>query len=295
MNKLSNQTANRSRSVELQSARLYCRQLARGHYENFIVGSVLCPREYMQHLYNIYAFCRIADDLADEVGDAQRSLQLLDAWEEEFGLCYGGHPRHPALIALQDTITRFDIPAQLFYDLMSAFKQDCTVSRYDTYSDLLEYCECSANPVGRLFLWLFGYRDTERQELSDRICTGLQLVNFLQDIVDDFARGRVYIPQEDLRSFGCDESCIANKEMTGAFRELMVFETNRAHDCFRQGESLPSMLDGRIRVDVQLFRNGGLAVIEQIRNSEYDVLSRRPRVSKIQQFKLFLGCLLSRR
>jgi squalene synthase HpnC len=281
--------------VDLKSAREYCRKLARGHYENFIVGSILVPRKYMQHLYNIYAFCRISDDLADEVGDSEKSLDLLHAWREDLGRCYAGQPTHPAMVALQDTISQFDIPAKPFEDLISAFEQDCRVSRYDTFSDVLDYCERSANPVGRIFLWVFGYRDEERLALSDDICIGLQLANFWQDVAEDYARGRIYIPREDLEKFGCSESGIAAREMSDAFTDLIRFEVDRAREFFDRGAALPKLLDGRVRIDVELFRRGGMAILEEIRRINYEVILRRPTVSKWRQAQLFLRCLIQRR
>jgi len=291
----SSMTSNESKRMDIQSARDYTRSLARGHYENFIVGSLLVPRRYIQHLYNIYAYCRISDDLADETGDSSKSLELLRDWREELHKCYGGQPSHPAMIALQDTIREFDIPIEPFIDLISAFEQDCSVSRYETYNDLLDYCRRSANPVGRLFLILFGYREDRMFMLSDHICTALQLVNFWQDISEDFNRGRVYIPQEDLKTYGCTESAIASKTFGNNFRELMKFECDRAQQLFDAGAELIPMLDGRIKADVKLFRLGGMAVLDEIRRQDYDVLAKRPKVSKMRQALLFLSCLVYRK
>jgi len=281
-------------TITLEEAWRYCRGLARGHYENFIVGSILVPRGYMQHLYNIYAFCRHSDDLADEVGDSAESLKLLAAWREELGLCYGGRPEHPALIALQDTISVFDIPSKPFEDLISAFEQDCSVARYESYADVLDYCRRSANPVGRLFLWIFGYRDEERVALSDSICTALQLANFWQDVSEDYARGRIYIPMEDLRTYGCSEADIELRKMSDGFRELMRFEVDRAQELFERGSALPPTLGRRLAVDIELFRRGGMTVLDHIRRKGYDVLNHRPEVSKLEQIRLFLSCVFGR-
>lgn len=265
--------------------------MAKAHYENFVVGSVLVPRRYMQHLYNIYAFCRHADDLADETGDHELSIRLLAEWREQLKACYGGRPEHPILIALQDTIDEFDIPMEPFEDLISAFEQDCRVTRYATYADLLSYCERSANPVGRIFLWVFGYKDDERLKLSDKICTALQLANFWQDVASDFERGRVYIPQEDMSIFGCSESDIGARRMTPDFKELIRFEVDRAQEMFREGAPLPSMVNRRLSIDIGLFKRGGMAVLDGIRKIDYDVMSHRPVISKRQKARLFLGCL----
>lgn len=280
--------------VRLDEAQRYCRSLAKGHYENFVVGSILVPRKLMQNTYNLYAFCRHSDDLADETGDPSLSLELLREWREDLRRCYSGSPRHPILIALRTTINTFEIPIEPFEDLLSAFEQDCRVTRYGSYLDLLDYCRRSANPVGRLFLWLFGYKDIERCELSDRICTGLQLANFWQDVASDFARGRVYIPREDMEAYGCTESEIADRNLTPSFAELMKFEVERTEEVFRSGAALPAMLDSRLGMDVELFRRAGLALLGAIRKINYDVLAHRPTLSKVEKAGLLLGCVLRR-
>lgn len=279
-------------SIPLEYAYRYCRSLARGHYENFIVGTILVPRRLMQHLYNIYAFCRFSDDLADEPGDPSLSIQLLDGWKEQLRLCYEGKPTHPILVALQSTVQQFEIPRKPFEDLISAFEQDCKVDRYETYSDVLDYCTRSANPVGRVFLWLFGYKDAERQELSDRICTGLQLANFWQDVASDYKRGRIYLPQEDMVRFGCNESDIAEHRTTQNFIELMKFEVDRAEELFQSAAELPKMLNRRLAVDVELFRVAGLAVLSAVRKIDYNVLNHRPVISKAAKFEMFFKCIL---
>src|SRR5271165_7026801 len=209
-------------------AREYCRRLARSHYENFSVASWFLPRPLRQHFFNVYAYCRISDDLGDEVGDSVASLQLLDQWEMELNACYEGHPRHPVFVALGETVRKFEIPKHEFADLLSAFRQDQTVTRYETFNDLLGYCRYSANPVGHLVLYLCGYRDAERQQLSDCTCTALQLANFWQDVSADFARGRIYLPLEDLRRFGVSEDSIRAGENSTEFCAMMQFEVDRA-------------------------------------------------------------------
>ncbi|GIW44541.1 MAG: hypothetical protein KatS3mg077_1823 [Candidatus Binatia bacterium] len=175
---------------ELRAAYAYCRSLARLHYENFFVGSILLPRDLRSSIAAIYAFARVADDLADEgsVPPEQR-LAALDAWEEELEACFAGAPRSQVFIALADTVRRFSLPIAPFRALLQAFRYDAQFRPFATFSDLLDYCRCSANPVGHLVLHLFGYRDAERQALADRICTGLQLANFWQDVSVDAQRG----------------------------------------------------------------------------------------------------------
>src|ERR1039458_2151474 len=205
-------------------AREYCRRLARAHYENFSVASWFLPRKLRQHFFNVYAYCRISDDLGDEVGEATASLQLLDQWETELNACYEGHPRHSVFVALVETVRKFEIPKHEFADLLTAFRQDQSMTRYETFNDLLGYCRYAANPVGHLVLYLCGYHDPERQQLSDHTCTALQLANFWQDVSADFAKGRIYLPLEDLRRFGVKEEDIRSGENTPAFCEMMRFE-----------------------------------------------------------------------
>ena len=191
---------------QLQDAQLYCERLARSHYENFSVATWFLPKQLRQHFFNIYAYCRISDDLGDEVGDPVQSLVLLDEWQAELDRCYAGTPRHPVFVALRETVRALDIPKQPFADLLIAFRQDQTTTRYPTFDDLLGYCRYSANPVGHLVLYVCGYRDAERQQLSDCTCTALQLANFWQDVTVDYGKGRIYLPLENLRRFDVDES-----------------------------------------------------------------------------------------
>src|SRR6266487_6437408 len=187
------------RAPPLEDAYAYCERLARTHYENFSVATWFLPKRLRLHFYNVYAYCRISDDLGDETGDTTASLQLLDEWECELNACYKGEPRHPVFVALAGTVRECEIPKHEFSDLLTAFRQDQTTTRYQTFDDLLGYCRYSANPVGHLVLYLCGYRDEERQQLSDYTCTALQLANFWQDVTADFGKGRIYLPVEDLR------------------------------------------------------------------------------------------------
>ena len=203
----------------LAEAREYCARLARTHYENFSVASWFLPQRLRQHFFNVYAYCRISDDLGDEVGDTAASLELLDQWQHELDACYEGSPKHPVFVALAETVRQFDIPKHEFSDLLIAFRQDQTVTRFETFDDVLAYCHYSANPVGHLVLYLCGYRDPERQQLSDFTCTALQLANFWQDVTVDYAKGRIYLPLEDLRRFNVSEDDIAQQsEHAGLLR-----------------------------------------------------------------------------
>lgn len=264
-------------------AEQYCARLAKRHYENFLVATAFVPRHLRQHFYNIYAYCRIADDLGDESGGPDRALPLLDWWQEELEACYSGHPRHPVFVALADTNERFGIPREPYEDLLKAFRQDQVVTRYATYEQLLGYCQWSANPVGRLVLYLCGFRDAERQRLSDCTCTALQLANFWQDVVRDYAIGRVYIPREDMERFGVTEEQIAARRFTQGFGDLMRFECERARELFAAGAPLAAMVPRHLRLDIEMFTQGGLEVLRRIEAQGYDVLRRRPAIPRRRQ------------
>lgn len=278
----------------LQEAQEYCRKLARSHYENFSVATMFLPKHLRQHFFNVYAYCRISDDLGDEVGDPEASLALLDEWETELDRCYDGGARHAVFVALAETVREFDIPKHEFSDLLRAFRQDQTVTRYETFQDLLGYCRYSANPVGHLVLYLCGYRDAERQRLSDFTCTALQLANFWQDVASDYLRGRVYLPLEDLRRFGVDERGISESQFTPEFGQLMRFEVARAREWFQQGLPLIDQVGRNLSRDLDLFSRGGLEILNAIEEQDYDVLSRRPALSKGRKLKLVARAVWSR-
>ncbi len=278
-------------------AREYCCRLARSHYENFSVASWFLPERLRQHFFNVYAYCRISDDLGDEAGDSAASLQLLDQWEAELNACYEGHSgraRHPVFVALAETVRTFEIPKHEFADLLTAFRQDQRVSRYETFKDLLGYCRYSANPVGHLVLYLCGYRDCERQLLSDYTCTALQLANFWQDVSADFAKGRIYLPLEDLRRFGVSEAAIRDGENTAAFCEMMRFEVERAREWFAQGMPLIAKVERELATDIELFSRGGQEILNAIERQGYAVLGRRPAISKARKLALVARAALGK-
>jgi squalene synthase HpnC len=279
------------RAYTLGESRDYCARLAKSHYENFLVASLFVPKALKQHFYHVYAYCRISDDLGDESGGPANALPLLDWWEEELDACYAGRPKHPVFVALAETNERFGIPRQPYADLLTAFRQDQTTTRYETYEDLLGYCENSANPVGRLVLYLCGYSDPARQTLSDQTCTALQLANFWQDVYRDYGIGRIYLPLEDLRRFGVDESDIANRRFTPAFADLMRFECERTKRLFAEGMKLCGMVDKRVRLDIEMFSRGGQEIIRRIEAQGYDVLTSRPEIPKKRQLAILAGRL----
>lgn len=281
------------RPAWLSDAYAFCRDYTHRHNENFTVASWLLPRRLRPSMYAVYAFCRQTDDLGDEApGDR---LALLDAWQEALEVALTGRPAGPILDALADTARRFQIPSDLFLRLIEANRMDQRVSAYETYADLRHYCWHSAEPVGRMVLCLFGYRDEERGRLADATCTALQLANFWQDVGRDLEKGRVYIPREDLRRFGVAEDDLRRRTADGRFRALMAFEVDRARELFRQGQSLEALVGPRLRLDVRLFRLGGEAVLDAIERAGYDVLARRPAVSRRRKAALILRALLGGR
>ena len=281
-------------AASIEEARGYCRRLARTHYENFSVATWFLPKRLRQHFCNVYAYCRISDDLGDEVGDASASLELLDQWEGELNACYDGHPRHPVFVALAETVRLFEIPKQEFADLLTAFRQDQTVCRFQTFDDVLAYCRYSANPVGRLVLYACGYCDDERQQLSDFTCTALQLANFWQDVWTDYGKGRIYLPLEDMQRFGVSEQDIASRRFTPQFRELMKFEVARAREWFHRGFPLARKVDKELAPDIELFTRGGQEILNAIERQNFDVLTRRPAISKTRKLALVARAALGK-
>jgi squalene synthase HpnC len=278
----------------LAEARAYCRRLATSHYENFSVATWFLPKHLHEHFYAVYAYCRISDDLSDEVGDTATSLRLLDAWEEELNACYDGHPKHPVFVALAETVKECQIPKKPFADLLVAFRQDQTVVRYPTFEDLLGYCRNSANPVGRLVLYVCGYRDEQLHILSDYTCVALQLANFWQDVTVDWQKGRLYLPFEDLRRFRVTEQQIADRRFTPEFAELMKYEVARARDLFNLGLPLANRVDKKLGTDIELFTRGGQEILSAIQKQGYDVLKARPSISKSRKLALVLGAAMRR-
>jgi squalene synthase HpnC len=278
----------------LAAARSYCARLTRTHYENFSVASLLLPRRLLPHFHAVYAYCRWADDLADEAGGGPAALALLRWWRDELLRCYDGQPTHPVMLALRPTVRRFAIPPRPFLDLLIAFEQDQAVKEYQTYEQLLGYCHHSANPVGHLVLYLCECYGDERAALADHICTGLQLANFWQDVARDLDIGRIYLPAEDRQRFGVSEADLRARRSTSGFVDLMRFEVGRARELFQRGEPLFDQLPSEVRPDVELFQRGGLAILHKIEQDGYDVLARRPALAKWDKAALLGGALWRR-
>lgn len=280
--------------ITRSQAQAYCSRLARTHYENFTVASVLLPRRLLPHFHNVYAFCRWADDLADEAGGGKRALELLRWWRSELLRCYDGRPRHPVTVALRETIHEFQIPPQPFLDLLFAFEQDQLVKRYQTFQQLLGYCRYSANPVGHLVLYLCGCYDPSNASLSNYICTGLQLANFWQDVARDFDIGRVYLPEEDRFLAGYTEADLQVRRFSRGFAALMQYEVNRTRDLFYDGLPLLERVPADLRMDIELFVRGGLAILRKIERIGYNVWRQRPVLAKWEKAALLTGVLWHR-
>jgi len=282
------------RSWALAESLAYTRWLATHHYENFHVVSFLLPKRLHQDFYNVYSFCRWADDLGDEIGDPRESLRLLAWWRGELQAMFAGHASHPVFVALQGTVARFDLPRILFDDLITAFEQDQTVTRYRNFEELFEYCRYSANPVGRLVLALCGYQDAERQALSDATCTALQLANHWQDVTVDLQKGRVYLPLDVMERHGYPIEALLERRFDARFKAAMRDAVEVARELFLKGLPLAGMVDRRLAIDLDLFSRGGLKVLEKIERQDYNVLGARPAVTKIERVGLLLGALTRR-
>jgi squalene synthase HpnC len=269
----------------------YTRWLATHHYENFQVVSFLLPKALHQDFYNVYSFCRWADDLGDEIGDAGESLRLLGWWRDELNAMYRGDASHPVFVALENTVKRHQIPIEPFDRLIRAFEQDQRITRYQTFDEVFAYCVNSANPVGHLVLYLCGYRDAERQRLSDYTCTALQLANFWQDVTVDMQKDRVYLPLDLFarHSYSVDEMFALRFD--SRFQSMMREAVAVADDLFRKGLPLIETVNRRLALDLELFSRGGLKVLDKIRAQGYDVLKRRPHVSKAERVAIMLRCL----
>jgi len=277
-----------------EESQAYTRWLATHHYENFHVVSLLLPKRLHQDFYNVYSFCRWADDLGDEIGDPAESLRLLAWWRGELHAMCAGQAKHPVFVALDRTVREFSLPVTLFDDLIRAFEQDQTVTRYRNFEELFQYCRYSANPVGRLVLGLCGYRDAQRQGLSDATCTALQLANFWQDVTVDLEKDRVYLPLDLLEAHGYPLEALLARQFDGRFRAAMQEAVNVTRELFLKGLPLADSVDRRLAIDLDLFSRGGLRVLEKIEAQDYDVLRSRPAISKVERVGLLLGALRRR-
>src|SRR5580698_5137995 len=280
----------------LAEARAWCGNLASTHYENFHVATWFLPNKVRPHFESIYAYCRVADDLGDEVADPATALRLLDAWGSMLDECYDTPERsmHPVFVALHETIRDCGVPRELFADLLHAFRMDQVKTSYNTWDELLEYSHYSANPVGRLVLWVCGYSEEPLALLSDKVCTALQLANFWQDVVEDAERGRRYIPAEDMLRFGVEDGQLEGRVFTPEFRAMIESLVTRTREMLHEGGTVSSHVDKELAVTLNLFCKGGDAILDGITAQNYDVLRGRPVVTKTRKLGLLLEALVGK-
>jgi squalene synthase HpnC len=268
------------------AARRFCRAVAAGHYENFTVASLLVPPRLRQHLANVYTFARWADDLADEAASPAAATAALADWRKGLEACFAGQPRHPVYIALAETVGATGLSREPFDDLIDAFAQDQVKTRYATRADLVDYCRRSANPVGRIVLALEGCRDPDLVAMSDAICTGLQLVNFWQDITRDRLAGRIYLPAEDMARHGVDEPLLAAPVAGAEVRALLADLVAWGRESFAAGAGLPGLAPQPLRPAIAMFLAGGRAVADAIEAAGFDTLASRPTVGRLVKLRL---------
>jgi len=272
-------------SPELAGAYAYCERLAQTHYENFPVASRLLPARMRPHVAAVYAFARLADDMADE-GDRPAADRLadLDAWDAclnaaALGAVQRGEEHAEVFLALRQTIEECRLPVQLLHDLIDAFRQDVTVKRYATWDEVMDYCRRSANPVGRLVLRIAGYDRPELDAASDAVCTALQLTNFWQDLEIDWARGRLYVPASIWQSAGAAESDLTARRLTPAWREALADVAGRTRTLFRAGAPVCDGVTGRLRWELRATWLGGSRILDKLEGAKFDVFAHRPSLT----------------
>lgn len=265
-------------AADVSGAYAFCQSLADAHYENFPVASLLIPRRLRKHVAALYAFARIADDFSDEPEHEGRRRERLEDWRRQ--LHDLDRPRHPVFLALRETFRELSLPVGPFDDLLSAFLQDTEKRRYADFAEVLDYCRRSANPVGRIVLLIHGYKDPELFRMSDAICTALQLANFWQDLAVDLKKDRIYVPQEDFKSFGYSEADLRMGVVNERLRELLKFQVGRTQELFNQGRELPARLKWPLSLEIRLTWRGGREILRKIRKGGYDTITTRPALSK---------------
>jgi squalene synthase HpnC len=274
-----------TRSYTVDEAFAYCERIARTHYENFPVGSLLIPKALRRHFFSIYAYSRAADDMADE-GErpVDERIAMLDDWERQLREAYEGQADHPVFVALAATIRERKIPMEPLRDLLKAFRMDARNEGFETTTDLLYYCYHSANPIGRLVLHLFGLHNQERQAFSDKICTALQMANFWQDVSIDVPRGRINIPRESIAFFGYSLDELRAGVFNDNFRELMAYHVDHAVNQFQHGYPLLRTIpDRRLQSELALTFLGGVRVLNRIKQLDYNVLATRPKLGLLDK------------
>lgn len=271
----------------------FCERLAKNHYENFPVGSVLIPKNLRPYVWSIYAFARRADDIADEDFPEHDRIPALEAWQDLLVRSTRSYVNHPVFLALKETIRQFEIPVQLLIDLITAFKMDVEKKRHPTFEDVLFYCKHSANPVGRLVLHLFDHKQEELMLLSDNICTALQLANFWQDVAVDLKKNRIYIPLEDLECFNYSEEQMFALKYNANFKELLKFQVDRTENMFREGAPLVHLTSSRLGLELKCVVLGGMTILNKIRSLDYNTLSIRPHIKNSEKLNILFKAIFS--
>lgn len=279
----------------IKSSFKYCEDIARTHYENFPIASFFIPKEKRNYIYSIYAFARAADDFADEPGIRSKEdrLNLLNEWNQKLIDCYNGKVYDPIFIALHKTITDCNIPLETLENLLKAFKQDVVKSRYENFDEVHSYCVNSANPIGRLMLMVFGYRDEKMIRLSDKICTALQLTNFWQDIAIDLEKDRIYLPLDDIKRFNYSVDDLKNKLINESFRKLLKFQIDRTWVLFDEGKELIEIAKEhnelkKLSRQLLLTWHGGRIILGKIIDNNYDIFNHRPKLTLIDKLNLLV-------
>lgn len=273
-------------SENLELSLNYCKKLALNHYENFFITTFFIPKNIRQDIYNIYAYCRIGDDIVDEIPDKNIALKKLDNFRKDLGRCYlEEEPRHLMFQALKTTIKKLNIPIKPFYDLIRAFEQDLTKNRYYTKEEMLDYCKYSANPVGELFLYVYNEHKNENIELSNYICTALQILNFIQDITIDLDKNRIYLPIEDFIKQGFKEEDLINKKYNNNFRNVIKDYVDFTEEYFLKGMKLSEFVKKGFSKDIKLFCITGIKLLEKIRKKNYNTILERPTLNKYDFLK----------
>jgi len=280
--------------THLETAYLACQKMAAAHYENFPVASLLLSKESRPHIAALYAFARTADDFADEDRYEGRRIQEIKCWERGLHTALKGQKAPAMLQAFAHTLKTFKIPVSLPLDLLKAYRMDLTQKRYKTWKEVLHYCEHSANPVGRMVLYISGIRDKKLHRYSDSICTGLQLINFWQDTAIDLSRNRIYYPLAELKKAGVKEKDLLTLKDSKTVRVLVKNVADYTENYFRKGEPLLNQVTGRLQLELRATYLGGEGILSKIRKMDYNVLKNRPAWSPLDKFALVVKALLGR-
>ncbi len=281
---------------EIDEAFSYCEKITISHYENFPVASLFLPQEKRPYIQAIYAFARTADDFSDEGKfSIDERLQKLEDWNSQLELCFQRQSQHPIFIALEETVHKLNLPKELFSDLLTAFKMDLTKNRFENFDELLFYCKHSANPIGRLVLLVFGYRDEQLFEYSDNVCTALQLANFWQDVSVDKKKNRLYVPREEMKRFSYSEEKWSKGFVGENFSQLMKFQVERTKQLFYEGTELLEQVDKDLRLELRLVWFGGMRILRKIEKQNYDVFKQRPKLNANDKFVIFLKSLFAKK